>query len=141
MVRDEVPGALEAGAVHPRGREAEGVELLAEEIGDGAHAREIVDAAVDVDGGLEQRERVRVSASTADTIARSGADEIWAKAAKDKNHHTHRTMLEHIRSRGAADRCQRTSGASEPETAAGEAARESVSRAEGEALDLIQSLT
>ena len=61
MVGDQVPGALERRAVHPRRLEAERVELLAEEIADGAHAGEVVRAAVDVDGLLEQRERVGVA--------------------------------------------------------------------------------
>ena len=61
MVGDQVPGALEAAAVDPRRLEPERVELLAEQIPDGAHAREVVRAAVDVDGLLEQRERVGVA--------------------------------------------------------------------------------
>ena len=73
MVRDEMPGALERRAVDPRGLEAERVELLAEEVADGAHAREIVRAAVDVDGLLEQRQRVGVAGVDGRTIARSGA--------------------------------------------------------------------
>ena len=61
MVRDQVPGALERGAVHPCRLEPERVELLAEEITNRAHAREIVSAAVDVDRLLEQRERAGVA--------------------------------------------------------------------------------
>ena len=59
MVRDQVAGALERRAVDPGRLEPERVELLAEQIADRADAREVVRAAVDVDGLLEQRERAR----------------------------------------------------------------------------------
>jgi hypothetical protein len=42
MVRDQVTGALEGAAVHPGRLEPERVELLAEEVADGAHAGEVV---------------------------------------------------------------------------------------------------
>ena len=56
-LRDEVAGALERRAVDPAGREPERLELGREQLADGADAVEVLRAAVDVDGALEQRQR------------------------------------------------------------------------------------
>ena len=60
VLRDQVPGALERGAVDPPRLEAERVELLQEDLADLLHALEVLRAAVDVDDALEQRQRLRV---------------------------------------------------------------------------------
>jgi hypothetical protein len=50
-------GAVKRRAIHPRRREPQPGELLTEDVADRSYAREIVRAAVDVDGFLEQRQR------------------------------------------------------------------------------------
>ena len=60
MLGDEMPGALERCAVDPAGREAERLELGAEQLADFPDAVEVLRAAVDVDHALEERERVGV---------------------------------------------------------------------------------
>src|SRR5262249_13781127 len=58
---DEMSGAVKRRAVHPRRREPERRELLPEHVADRADAWEVMRAAVDVDGFLEEPERGRVA--------------------------------------------------------------------------------
>ena len=57
---DEVSGALERRAVDPARREPQRVELGARKLSHLANAGKVLGAAVDVDGALEQRQRLAV---------------------------------------------------------------------------------
>ena len=60
MLGDEVPGALERGAVDPARLKPERVEFGGEHAPHLSDAVEILCSAVDVDDALEQRERLAV---------------------------------------------------------------------------------
>ncbi len=108
-LRDEMARALERRAVDPAGREAQRVELGREQLPHLANAGKVLRPAVDVDGPLEQRQRlavVRVHVSDDRALVwRQGCGRLAVGSPRHENHrhrgrnepaHGHELILESL---------------------------------------------